>query len=838
MGGRERTRAEADTAGVGTGGWVRAAMVACLALLALSSAWGALHLTGRSARADGSRRQAERGGAVAVHAAQTAAALADLRAAAGAGAAALAAAPASPLDAAEAAASAAEGVRAAVVRGGEIVAVAGGSADPALTAAAAAAQAAGAPVWSGRTSTDPALVAAARAGDAWLAVAGARGAPTLDGVRLFDRSGRSLDGGPDLLAAFGLDPARAWAEAGEDGRAVVSARSGEVLAVAPAPRAGAGVVRQLADVLALLAPLTAGGLLAVVMLRRIHQTERERRESRESERRFRMAVEAARAGIWEWDLVADRVYLSDVTGAMLGWGGAGVAAGDEVLGRIAGEHRERVRQALTAAEAFGALDVSFATTRMDGGLAWIDMRGQAAERGDGAYRTLIGVAVDVTEERAAQLRAQAAENRLQDAIESVSEAFVLWDRRGRLVLCNGAYRDFFQLEPRLLKPGALRDTVERIAALAFKDARTPAVERRVVSRREHELADGRWVQINQRTTADGGFVMTATDVTAIKRQQAQLRTSEAAMREAVARLEVSREELRDLAGKLHEAKVKAEGANAAKSEFLANMSHELRTPLNAIIGFSEMMTSGMFGALGDRRYEEYAQDIHASGQHLLALINDILDMAKIEAGKMTLRPERLDVAELVEDALRLVRTRLEAGAIKLVLDLEPDLPDLIADERAIKQVLLNLLSNAMKFTPAGGRVTVGAGLCGERVRLWVSDTGIGISPDDLLRLGRPFEQAESQQSKTVQGTGLGLALVKALTALHEGEFRLESEPGLGTTASVLLPARALPARRAPRGQRRLTRAWSGSCPRPTGRPAGGAQLRPAAEDGAWKALKP
>ena len=290
--------------------------------------------------------------------------------------------------------------------------------------------------------------------------------------------------------------------------------------------------------------------------------------------------------------------------------------------------------------------------------------------------------------------------------------------------------------------------------------------------------------------------MTATDVTAIKRQQGQLRTSEAAMREAVGRLEVSREELRDLAGKLHEAKVRAEGANAAKSEFLANMSHELRTPLNAIIGFSEMMTSGMFGPLGDPRYVGYAGDIHASGQHLLALINDILDMAKIEAGKMTLRPERLDVAELVDDSLRLVRTRMEAGAIKLVVDLAPGLPDLVADERAMKQVLLNLLSNAVKFTPAGGRVTVGAETEGERVRLWVADTGIGIAEEDLARLGRPFEQAESQQSKTVQGTGLGLALVKALTALHEGEFRLESAPGVGTTASVLLPARAAPMRRA------------------------------------------
>ena len=796
MGGRERTRAQAEAAGAGPGGLMRAAMLAAVVVLAVSTAWGALQLSGRSSQHDRVRAEAERRASVAVRAAQTDAALAGLRTAAVQGAAALAASPDAPMDAAETAAEPeAAGASAGVVRRGELAAVAGGRAGSALVAAAAAATASRTPLWSGGAAGG--LGAAARSGDSWV-VAVRPVTAAADGVRLFDRTGRALDGGSDLLSTFRLDPVEAWTDAGHssEGMATVLARSGEVLAAAPALAEGPTLRSQVLDVLALLAPLTAGGVLTLLTLRRMELAERDRRETRQSERRYRLAVEAARAGIWEWDLVEDRVFLSDVTGAMLGWGGAGVAAGAEVVARIAPEHRDRVRQAVTAAGAFGAFDVSFATPGPGGARTWIDMRGQAAERGEGGYRSLIGVAVDVTAERAAQTRAQAAEGRLQDAIESVSEAFVLWDKRGRLVLCNGAYRDFFNLEARLLKPGALRETVERIAALAFKDARPPAVERRAVSRREHELADGRWVQINQRPTADGGLVMTATDVTAIKRQQGQLRISEAAMREAVARLEVSRGELRDLAGKYHEAKVKAEGANAAKSEFLANMSHELRTPLNAIIGFSEMMTANMFGPLGDARYAEYAQDIHASGQHLLALINDILDMAKIEAGKVTLRPERLDVAELIEDSVRLVRTRVEAGAIKLVLDVQPGLPELVADERAIKQVLLNLLSNAVKFTPAGGRVTVGARLEGERVRLEVRDTGIGISEEDLSRLGRPFEQAESQQSKTVQGTGLGLALVKALTALHEGEFQLASEPGVGTTAAVLLPVRALPRRAA------------------------------------------
>ncbi len=803
MGGRERTRARPESAAIAGGAVVtRLAAGAAVLVLALSTAWNLRRITAPPAAPPGA---GELAAVVAREAAAAALQQAELRAAAAQGAAALAGAPGEPLDAAEAVLSlrAAGVTGAAVVRRGELAAAAGQASAESAVAAAGAAQAANAAAWSGPVGRGAAarLAAAARAGPAGGAewVVAVRPAPTpRESVRLFDRDGRSLAGGPPLAQAFGVSAADAWTRAGRTGApgfagGPVLARAGEVLAAAPPPpvtatrRSGPGAL----DAAALLAPLAAAALIAWLMWRRLRSADRERTATLASERRFRMAVEAARCGIWEWDLRADRVFLSDVTGAMLGWGGSGVADGAEVIARIVPEHRARVRQALTAAAAFGAFDVSFATPRPDGGVAWIDARGQAGEpRAEGGYGAIIGVAVDVTPERAAQVRAQAAESRLQDAIESVSEAFVLWDRRGRLVLCNGAYRDFFQLEPRLLKPGALRETVERIARLAFRDQREPAVERRGTPRREHELGDGRWIQINERRTADGGVVITATDITAIKRQQAALRANESALREAVARLEASQDELTELAGKYHEAKVRAEGANAAKSEFLANMSHELRTPLNAIIGFSEMMTTRMFGALGDPRYDEYARDIHASGQHLLALINDILDMAKIEAGKLTLRIERLDVAEVIEDSVRLVRTRVESGAIKLVLDLPPGLPEVLADERALKQILLNLLSNAVKFTPAGGRVTVGASAEGDRVRLTVKDTGIGISHEDLARLGRPFEQVESQQAKTVQGTGLGLALVRALTALHEGEFRLESEPGRGTAASILLPTRA------------------------------------------------
>ncbi|CAN5205361.1 hypothetical protein BH09PSE2_BH09PSE2_21430 [soil metagenome] len=268
------------------------------------------------------------------------------------------------------------------------------------------------------------------------------------------------------------------------------------------------------------------------------------------------------------------------------------------------------------------------------------------------------------------------------------------------------------------------------------------------------------------------------------------------------RLEASQDELIELAGKYREAQLHAEGANKAKSEFLANMSHELRTPLNAIIGFSEIMTAQMFGPLGDARYQEYVKDIHGSGQHLLSLINDILDMAKIEAGKLVVRLEPVSLAEACEDALRFVRSRADGAALTLALDVPDTLPIVQADERALKQVLLNLLTNAVKFTPSGGRVRLWAVREGAGVRVGVTDSGIGIAPEDLAKLGRPFEQIESQHAKTTQGTGLGLALTQSLVAMQHGEFRLEREPGVGTTASFTLPLHAAAAGGFEQGYRR------------------------------------
>mgnify|MGYP001554421366 CR=1 FL=1 len=231
------------------------------------------------------------------------------------------------------------------------------------------------------------------------------------------------------------------------------------------------------------------------------------------------------------------------------------------------------------------------------------------------------------------------------------------------------------------------------------------------------------------------------------------------------------------------ARERAEAANKAKSSFLANMSHELRTPLNAIIGFTDLMRQAMFGPLGSPRYEEYATVIYDSGQLLLDLISDMLDMAKIEAGKLELNFESVDLSGTITDSVRLLQDRADNNGVEMLV--EPMGPlSLTADRRAVKQVLLNLLSNAVKFTPAGGHVTIAAEKRGESVWVTVRDTGVGIPESDIARLGNPFEQARTNPMLAQAGTGLGLALVRALAQQHGGELHISSQEGVGTEVSV------------------------------------------------------
>ncbi len=728
----------------------------------------------------------------------------------------LSAAPEHPLDALEAAIALGQPsvLGGGVVAGGELIAVKGNAAASLWRKAAATAAGAS---WMGAVGGQFVIVgppAGPRKAQVFLQI---DLAPTLakaspdgdsalvasDGV-ILAHTGPTAIGAKSVQRAFGIEPNTLRGLTGGDlgsGKtasgdnlrlAAASTANDDILAMVaePASAPGGGRSRRLADAMfTLLAPLAAGLLLTLILVRQTRKAKEANAAQADSERTFRLAVEAARCGVWQWRLDEDELHMSDVTGVMLGWGGGGVARGADVIGRISAEHRERVRQALRGAAQYGGFDVSFRVEKPGDQASWIDARGQGFEPGPNGFGVVIGVALDVTDERNAELRAQQAERRLSDAIDSVSEAFVLWSRHGRLLMCNANFREFFSLEAKMVKPGAPKHAVERVAELAIKRRGQP-IEGSDRGMIEVELNDGRWLQISERRTAEGGWVMTAADISALKRQETALRQNEEALQNAVGRLEESGSALAVLAEKHQAASSAAEGASQAKSDFLANMSHELRTPLNAINGFSEMMSREMFGPLGDRRYKEYAADILSSGQHLLALINDILDMSKIEAGKMSLHPEPLDVLEIAEETARLLRTRAEGAGLAMSIDVPRDLPEVDADFRALKQILLNLLSNAVKFTPRGGRVRLFARIdesADGRITLGVSDTGIGIAEVDLARLAKPFEQIESQHSKTQQGTGLGLALTKSLVELHGGVLAIDSKAGAGTTVTFTLP---------------------------------------------------
>lgn len=513
--------------------------------------------------------------------------------------------------------------------------------------------------------------------------------------------------------------------------------------------------------------------------------------------RIDTALNRGRCGLWDWDLSRGRIFWSQSMFTMLGLETrSDLLTFGEVNALVKSDDIDlfEIADQLISSK-IDHIDQTFRMQHTDGHWIWLRVRCELSQGAADAGLHLIGIAVDITEQKSLAEKTVEADLRLRDAIETIPEAFVLWDADDRLVLCNSHFQRLHKLPDSAVTPGTSYETIIEVGSMPEVRTRLAETSALAPGARtfEAQLDDGSWLHISERRTKDGGYVSVGTDITRIKEHEQKLVDNDLRLRATVIDLKLSQAtleqqalELVDLAQKYSDEKNRAEEANQSKSKFLANMSHELRTPLNAIIGFSEIMGSGMFGTLGSEKYQEYCRDILNSGHYLLEVINDILDMSKIEAGRMKLDLETLDLSKTLAESLRVVSGRANDKHLVLDAEIEADIP-VIADRRAVKQILINLLSNAVKFTPDGGKVVVRSRVLHDRIVLMIADTGIGIAQQSLRRLGKPFEQVEGQLTKTYQGSGLGLAIAKSLTNLHGGSMRLRSKLGTGTVVCVALP---------------------------------------------------
>jgi PAS domain S-box-containing protein len=379
---------------------------------------------------------------------------------------------------------------------------------------------------------------------------------------------------------------------------------------------------------------------------------------------------------------------------------------------------------------------------------------------------------DITTRVQAENELQNARAHLEDAIETISQAVSLWGPDRKLVLFNQNFTNLFGKHADEVIAGQTFDEVvevafrnkifghDPVAAADYLRKRKLSFERADAVPLSRKNNNDRYYQVIDVRTHDGGVLSVGSDIT-------DAVTRERYMKDAMQHAEL---------------------ANRAKSEFLANMSHELRTPLNAILGFSEILQTEPFGELGDHRYAEYVTDIHDSGSHLLEIINDILDLSRIEAGQVSLREESVDVREVTERVLTMLRGRATEDGVAIIDELVKDLPNLYADARILRQILVNLISNAVKFSEEGKEVSVSAEInaTGEFI-ICVSDEGIGIKEEDMARVLEPFGQADSSLTRTFEGVGLGLPLTKSFVEMHGGELHIESEEGVGTSVLLAFP---------------------------------------------------
>ncbi len=512
------------------------------------------------------------------------------------------------------------------------------------------------------------------------------------------------------------------------------------------------------------------------------------RELALSELRFRAVAETANDAIITLDRAGRIVYSNRKAEQIFGYPADGIT--DTPFSHLLSHGGSTSEWSAIAAP---GETVELMGKRADGSRVPLEVSFAEWSDGDNVFHT--GILRDIGDRKQAEAEIRRAKARFESVLNNIDATVYVVDLRSHEILyVNGQSKAQFGDVVGKTCWQSLKGKTDgpcdgcAIPRLLDQDGRPNGVQ---VSE-HYETTTGRWLECRDQAVywTDGRLVLMqiATDVTERKRHEVELQ-------ERNDRIAQQADELKSLAWRLdaarcdaEEASRQAQAANQAKSAFLAAMSHELRTPLNSILGFSEVIRDEIFGPLGTHRYADYASDIHTSGRHLLDLINDVLDLSKIEAGKLDLALEPVDVRQLLQSCSKLVRERAQQQGLALLLETEPMLPEITADERAVKQIVLNLLSNALKFTDRGGEVILRADRTpANGVRITVADSGCGIPSDRLERVLQPFEQADNAYARASGGTGLGLALVKSFAELHGGSIAITSTVGVGTVVNVTLP---------------------------------------------------
>jgi two-component system cell cycle sensor histidine kinase PleC len=516
--------------------------------------------------------------------------------------------------------------------------------------------------------------------------------------------------------------------------------------------------------------------------------------------RFEVALDRGNVGLVDSRIGDSHVWLSNSMFRLLGLG-----HGERQVDRTNLEalvHPDDLSPLAVVEQAdpqSGEIDHLFRMRHASRGWLWMHMRAARIAE-NGRCGRLLGIVMDVTAEREAAAGSERADLRLRDAIESISEAFVLWDENNQLLLCNSKYRSFHGLTEAETQRGTRYKAmmgqarepriVVEIDRVAGENGRARAYEA--------QFEDGRWLLISERPTSAGGYVSVGTDITTRKVQEDQLIENERQLRTTIADLASSRETLRrqaqelaELADLYRDQKIEALSAVKMKAEFLANMNHEIRTPLNAILGFAEVIENEVLGPVACEKYRDYATHIRESGVNLLVIIDDILEMANIEAGRVQIERTSNRVGDLLEEAATAVA--LDAASKNVRLEIDPTVSDLAGrknieiDARATEQALAYLVRNAIRLSPAGGTVTMRARMQGDHINIFISDRGCHLSETDIGTLTKPFGHIDSMLHDGCKGSGLGVAIARELIELQGGSLRIRSTPQIGALTMVHLP---------------------------------------------------